>query len=258
MKRNRTIGQSLEELLDLGIVLLAQLLRRALCHHPAVGDDVGVVGDAQHFLHIMGDDDGGDAEGIVEFLDELDQHRHGDGILADEGLVIHDEIRIQRDGSGQGSTAGHAAGEFGRHQSGRAAQAHRLQLHHDDGVDQLLRQTGVFPQREGHVVEHRHAGEQGAALEQHAHPLAHLIQTAAGEGGDVFPVKQNMTGLRLQLATDQAQQGGLADAAGAHDGGDLATGNGQVDPVVQQPISVTEGQVGDGDQVIVQTIVHPV
>ena len=72
MKRNRTIGQSLEELLDLGIVLLAKLLRRALCHHPAVGDDVGLVGDAEHLLHIVGDDDGGDAEGIVELLDELD------------------------------------------------------------------------------------------------------------------------------------------------------------------------------------------
>ena len=116
----------------------------------------------------------------------------------------------------------------------------------------------MLPQREGHVVVDRHAGKQGAALEQHAHPFAHFIEARTGEGGDIFPVKQNVTGLRLELATDQPQQGGFTDAARAHDGGHLATRNGQVDPVIQQPISVTESQIGDGDQVIVQTIVHPV
>ena len=39
----------------------------------------------------------------------------------------------------------------------------------DQIVDQLGRQVGVLPQRKGHVVEHRHVGEQGTELEQHAH-----------------------------------------------------------------------------------------
>ena len=40
---------------------------------------------------------------------------------------------------------------------------------------------GVLAQREGHVVEDRHVGEEGAELEQHAHPAAKRVEAVAVE-----------------------------------------------------------------------------
>ena len=80
----------------------------------------------------------------------------------------------------------------------------------------------MFAQREGHVVEHVHVGEQCPELEQHAHATAGSIELDLAELADVLAVEQHLALLGALLAADQAQHGGLAATRSAHDGRDLA------------------------------------
>ncbi|MNR18953.1 hypothetical protein D3C85_1357150 [compost metagenome] len=74
----------------------------------------------------MGNHDAGDAQGIVEQADQAHQYAHGDGVLANEGLVIHENLRIERNRPRQRDTSLHATGQFVGHQVDGAAQTHGL------------------------------------------------------------------------------------------------------------------------------------
>lgn len=140
-------------------------------------------------------------------------------------LVVEDQRRVQRDRAGQCHAARHAARDLRRHQVACAAQADGVELHQHQVADQQIRQFGVLAQRKGHVVEHRHVGEQRAELEQHAHLPARGVERGLVHRADVRAVHAHGAGSRGDLPADQAQHGGLAAAGAAHDGNHAALGH---------------------------------
>ena len=79
----------------------------------------------------------------------------------------------------------------------------------------------------GDVVVHAH-GEGVGLLEHHAHPLAQLVDVDVAV--DVLPVQKDFAGDFAALhqvvhAVEGLEQGGLAAAGGADEGGHLVGGN---------------------------------
>jgi hypothetical protein len=123
----------------------------------------------------------------------------------------------------------HAPGQLGRHEVRGAAQADRLQLHHHQVVLKLLGQLGVLAQREGDVLVHRHVGEEGPELEQHAHLAPHLVEPCAVEAAGRM-TKHPRFSVRRQVRThDDPQQRGLPAPRLPHDAHDRAARNREVD-----------------------------
>jgi hypothetical protein len=81
-------------------------------------------------------------------------------------------------------------------------------------------QASMLAQRESDVIEYAQIGEQRAALKQHAHALAQLVQLAPPQFMDAGAVYFNPSGVGANLAADQPKQRGFAGAAGPHDRGE--------------------------------------
>ena len=176
--------------------------------------------------------------------DQLPDDRQRNRIEPGERLVVHDQHRIERDRARQRDAARHAAGQLGRHQLRGAAQAHRIELHQHQVANHRFRQVGVLAHRERDVLEHRHVGEQGAELEQHAELAAQRVERIGLEVGDRLPADQHLALLRLQLASDQAQDRRLPGPARAHDRDDFSPRHGHRDPAQDRSRVVGERHVG--------------
>ena len=96
-------------------------------------------------------------------------------------------------------------------------------------------------QRKGDVFEHIEVREQGAALEEHTHLLAHVEQLAARQRRQIGARHPDLAMGRFELGSDQAQQRSLAAAGRAHDGRHLAAGNDYVDVIENAPLTALEG-----------------
>ena len=81
---------------------------------PPLAMTTRLVGDRQGLVHVVGDDDAGQAQGVVEALDQAHDHAAGDRVQPGQRLVVDHQRRIQRQRAGQGHAPGHAAGEFAR------------------------------------------------------------------------------------------------------------------------------------------------
>src|SRR5690606_3664732 len=95
--------------------------------------------------------------------------------------------------------------------------------------------------------------EQGAALEQHAHATTQGKHVLAADATDILAIDMHGAAAGAQLSADQAQQGGLAAATGAHDGGNAAARNIQVDVAEQDAIAARNADITYFDQVVSQT-----
>ncbi|MNP37838.1 hypothetical protein D3C76_1313090 [compost metagenome] len=153
----------------------------------------------------MGDHNTGHAQRAVQFRDQFDQHAHGDGILADERLIEHDQIGFQRDRARQGRTTGHAAREFGRHQFSGTTQADGLEFHHHGAFQQFRRQVGMLTQRIGDIIEDIHVSKKRPGLKKHAHAFTHGVEARARHGRNIFAIKEDLALARGDLPANQAQ-----------------------------------------------------
>lgn len=108
MVRHRAIGVAGHELADTRLIRIHQLVRRALPQYLTITHYIDVVSDARGFGQIVGDHDTGDTQRIIEQTDQADQHAHGDWILTDERLVVHENLRIECNRTGQSDPTLHA------------------------------------------------------------------------------------------------------------------------------------------------------
>jgi hypothetical protein len=133
---DRAVGLAAHELPHLGVGGGHQLGRRALRHDaPAGGQQHHPVADGHALGHVVRDHQRGGAGHVVERADQLGGHAHADEVQPGEGLVVHDELGVQRDGTRQRDAARHAARDFADLQRRRAAQAHGVELHQHDVAD---------------------------------------------------------------------------------------------------------------------------
>ena len=116
-----------------------------------------------------------------------------------------------------------AAGQLVDGAMSQGIDAHHLQ--HLAGAGEALGLGHApHPQAIGHVLHHRHVGEQGIGLEHHTH-----IALLNGLCGDVLGIEaHHAAGIGRLQPGDNAQGGGLAAAGGAKQHHGLAGGNGQI------------------------------
>ena len=96
VERHRTVRLAVDELMHERLVRGAHLVRSSLGNDHAVGHEIDVIHDFQRLGHVVRDDDGSGAEGIVQAPDQLPDDAQGNGVEAGERLVVHDQHRVER------------------------------------------------------------------------------------------------------------------------------------------------------------------
>ena len=171
----------------------------------------------------MGDKDGGDFGGALDFPNLLPGLEAQPSVQVGERLIQQQDVRhfYQRPGNGHPLLL--AAGQL----AGLAVQKlpdlyQRGCLIHTPG--HLLFGKAVFPlqifQREEDIFPHRQVGVEGVVLKHHAHP-AQLW----GQGGDVPVAEEDLSAGGLLQPADKVQGSALSTAGGAKQADELAVGN---------------------------------
>jgi len=106
----------------------------------------------------------------------------------------------------------------------------------------------VLAQRECHVLEAGHVGEQRTTLKQHPHAPPEAVEIASRKLIDGLAIDGDAPGGRPQLAADEAQQRRLAGSAGAHDRHDFAASDLQIHTVEQPIAAAAEDNTAQVDQ----------
>ena len=215
---------------DLGGGALHELLP------PLEHDDARREG-VQHLLHVLDHDDG--AARAVDLRDERDELVEVRAGEAGGDLVEQDDARVEREGPGELEPLELEQPEPAGEHVGLAGDAGELERLADDlgaaGPRHDLRgDLDVLPHREGaeglrHLVGEAHAEARGVGARGAVHVAAEHVQLAAG-GPDG--------------AREQAEEGALPGAVGAHDPEDLALAHLEVD--VGDRLDPAEGP-GEGD-----------
>ena len=117
---------------------------------------------------------------VVERADQVRRDAHRDRVEAGERLVVHQQLRIERDRAREGDAARHAARDLAEIAGARAPRRPTA-FSFIRTMSRIIvsSQIGVLAQRERDVLEHRQIGEQRAELEQHAEAPAQPEQLLA-------------------------------------------------------------------------------
>ena len=207
----------------------ADLLDPALVHH----DDA--VGELERLFLIVGDEDAGDVDLVVQPPQPSAQFLAHLGVERAEGLVEQQHLRLDRERARQGDALALAAGELRGIAVGEAVELHELQqLVHaraDLGFGRPLAPR-LHAQPEGDVLEHRHVAEQRVMLEDETD-----LALAHADGARVLAVEQHLAGVRRLQPGDDAQQRGLARARQTQQRDQLAGLDVQVDIVERNEVA---------------------
>ena len=162
-----------------------QVVRRADLEQAALVHHADAVGHREGLVLVVGDEDRGDAELLLDPADRAPQLLADLGVERAEGLVEQQHLGPVRERARDGDALLLAAGELGRE-----ALVHALE---GDELQQLLaahQAVGALhaphPQRELDVVRDAHVAEQGVVLEHEADPAV-----AGGDAGHVPAVQRD-------------------------------------------------------------------
>ena len=196
-----------------------QLVQHAAVHHR---DEVG----HHEGLHlVVGDRHGGDAELLLQ-APHLDLHGLAQPLVERAERLVHQQHRrLEHDGPGQRHPLLLTARELARVAGLEALQAHEVERGGDPAPD-LGPPVAPHLERVRHVVEHGEVGEERVLLEHHPD-----VAAVGGPLRDVLVRDQHLPRVRLLEARDHAQGGGLAGAARAQQGHELAVAHRQADVV---------------------------
>ena len=192
------------------------------------------VGDVADHAQIMGDEEVGEAEALLQLLQQVHHLRLDRDIERRDRLVADDELGVERERPGDADALALTAGELVRVAVGEGGvEAHRIQQRLDTVPQSRARRLPVLAQRLTDDAAHRHAGVQAVlwVLEDHLHVWAQLSQRFALECRDVLAAKHHPSRRRRVEAQDDAAGGRLAAAALAHQAERLARIDGEVEPV---------------------------
>ena len=210
-----------------GLGVGEDVLHRAGFLQYAVIQDGNVRTNFFHNRHLMGDDHHGDAQPLVDVLDQLQDVLGGLGVQSRGGLVAEQDFGVRGQGTGDGDALLLSAGELGRIGVRLVGQADDLQqllglllgiggLHAGD----LHGKTDIFQTSPLH--------EQVELLKDHADGTALLDELLGGHNAQVLAVNDHLTGGGTLQQVDAAHQGGLTRAAHAHDAVDVTIVDGDV------------------------------
>ncbi|SCF62815.1 hypothetical protein GA0115280_10416 [Streptomyces sp. Cmuel-A718b] len=223
---------------------------------PAALHERSGVADGLDDVHLVGDEQDGEAELLVEVAQQLEDGAGGLGVERGGRLVGEQHLGVAREGAGYAHALLLAAGELSGVGLRLVGQA--------DQVQQLLGLAGAGLagdaedlQRQFDVVQDGAGVQQVEVLEDHADAGACPAQlgarppAAAGEGGEVLAGHCHGAGGGAFQEVDAADEGGLAGAALSDDAVDLAFADVQVDAVecgdltVARLVDLREARRGD-------------
>ena len=203
--------------------------------------DHDAVGHLERLFLIVGDEDAGDAQLIVQPPQPTAQVFPHLGVERPERFIQEQHARLRGQGAGQGHALPLAAGELRR-----VAPFQLFQLHQRQQLAHPRRDLGVLPapdaQAEGDVLEDRHVTEQGVMLEHEAD-----VAVAGRLRGHLVVVGQDGAAVGVFQPGDDAQERGLARAGRAEQGQERAGGHVEAHVVQGDELAEALGQVADGD-----------
>ena len=196
------LGHERRGRLGVQLARCGQLLQPAAAHH------AHPVGHGQGLLLIVGDEQGGGVQPLLQRADLLAQLQPDLGVQRGQWLVQQQHARLDGQRAGQRDPLLLAARQLVRVLLGLVGQP--------DHVQQLGRlaaplRAGLLPhpQPEGHVVHRRHVREQAVALEHHAH-----VPAGGRDVRYVLAVHRDRPDVRGLEAGQDAQRRGLPAARG--------------------------------------------
>ena len=184
----------------------------------------------------MGDEE----HGLAALLPDARQLRLHDltGLRVErrKGLVHEQQSGIDREGAGEIDALAHAARELARIIVLEAFEAHELEQAH--GVRPLRGAQGAADLRSDfRIGENVAPGQQIVLLEHEA--------AIGARPRDAPPIQMRLARGGLLQPADDAQEGGLAAARGAHDGDEFAAANLRADVLQHFERAEAFGQIGD-------------
>ncbi len=164
------------------------LLGRAFLLDAAFVDHDHAVGHLQRLLLVVGDEDAGHVQLVVQAAQPAAQFLPHLGVERAKGLVEQQYLGLHGQRPRQGNALALPARELRRKALGHPVELHHGEQLHDLGADLRLARSltaRLHTQAKGDVVEHRHVPKQRVVLKDEAHAaLAHVHcrLVLAGEG----------------------------------------------------------------------------
>ncbi len=137
--------------------------------HPfavALVDEHDVLADAEHRVHVVGVDDGGDVVFVGDVAEQFVDHDRGAGVEARVGLVAEEVFGIEGDGAGDGHTFLHTARDLGGVFVVGALEVDALDTELGTVMNLGGSHVGEHGERESHVAEHGLGVKERRALER--------------------------------------------------------------------------------------------
>ena len=172
---------------------------------------------AEHGVHVVGVDDGGDAIFMGDVAQKLINENGGAGVEPGIGLVAKKVAGVEGYGAGYGHAFLHASGNLGGIFGVGARQADALQA--EAGAREHLgaRHVGKHDQREHDVAKHRLGIKQRRPLKEHADFAAQGLDLRGGHAQQVAPVVENLAAVGADEPHERFHQHRLARPALADD-----------------------------------------
>ena len=205
--------------------LFIDLARGADLLEVAAGEDDDAVGHLHSLFLVVGDEQGGDVEVVVEMHEPLAQFLPDLGVHGAEGFVEQEHGGLGGEGAGNGDALALAARQLMREPLFQPGEAKELHEFGRAGFD-----VRAFPfldfEAERDVLEHVHVLEQGVILEDEAD-----VAFADGDVVDTLAADEDVPGRGDFEAGDHAEDGGLAAAAGTEQRHEFAFLDGKADVI---------------------------
>jgi hypothetical protein len=173
----------------------------------------GVVGEAGGLATVVGDVEEGDAGALADVSEDVADFGAGLVVEGGEGFVEAEDRRVEGEGSAESDALGFAAGEAEGEAVEEVGEAEPGGELVDAFLDEGLRPAADV-EGEGEVLADGEVGEEGTVLGNESD-----APCARGFEGDVATVDADAARYDGAEAADGFEEGGLASAGAAHEGG---------------------------------------
>ncbi len=153
----------------------AYFVGRAKGYDVALVNQEHAVGNQKGAGEFVGDHDDGHAKSALEFENQFVDTRRDDGVQSRRGLVEEQNLRVHRQGAGNGSAFLHAAAELRGCVVFKSLEPDLLQFEAEDDLNGGVFQLCMLSKRKSHVFAYGHGAEQGATLKGHADLSSNLV-----------------------------------------------------------------------------------
>ena len=217
------------------------LVHRADLSDTAGVDDRNALTDLLDDRHLVRDDDDGDAERLVDLLEQGEDGAGGRRVERARGLVAQQDLRVGGQRTGDGDALLLTAGELRRIVARAVGEA--------DDLEQLLRALFCVRlarsrdlEREADILERGALLEQVELLKDHAHRAARLEQLLFRETAELLTVHGDGACGRLFEKVDAAHERGFACTGQTDDAENFAAADVEVDAVERRDLAGSAGE----------------